>query len=57
VAGLLFASSVFSTPYSGAKLWFAIALGTAAVLLSEYLMIGLFHWLTLGKMHLQKARS
>jgi hypothetical protein len=54
---LLFASGFFNTPYNGAKLWFAIAWGTAVFLLSEYLIIGLFRWFTLGRMHLQKIRS
>ena len=54
---LLFASGLFNTPYNGAKLWFAIASGTVAFVLSEYLMIGLFRWFTLGRMHLQKVRS
>lgn len=54
---LLFASPVFNTPYSGAKLWFAVALGSAAGLLSEYFVIGLVRWFTLSKMHLRKVRS
>src|SRR5574337_1380144 len=54
---LLFASGVFSTPYSGAKLWFAVASGSAAGLLLEYFVIGIVRWLTLSKMHLRKVRS